>query len=717
MTSPHCTPCQDSAGTNSQSSGAGVRATELVLDYIDHRFYEQDDGSLPTAAELLQRIADLQAQLQSSDGRAAQLQTVNKQLSARIQELMLEIRRLEIGFRRHISESVSSHQLKLALGQDVNAEVPATEDNAACADGNVPCKPNETSAESNDSGVPPTPAKTKKRDPHGRRKVTFIPSIFIEVLPPEVIQKGLENFEKIGQEESSTIGRRRGGQIRLVERRGKFIARKKAASSSKPPQASAHNDNLVEHAQASSANAVAQASEDNDNLVEQTRVVSTSEPPRTSEDIDNRIEHTHAARTSAVAQTSEDNHELVVREHEWLSVPQDPGFKNNPFVDGAIVRYTPEASDKPSDCVVFIAPLAERPIARGLVDASLLAHLLVHKFDYHTPFYRQEVETSRQGYPLSRANMCRWQFEAGTNLMRLNDAMWQEALTQSWFGMDATGTAIQAKKENRYGHVFVLVSPGDSVLFKFAPKYDHATVAQLFGGYQGTIVADASANHNILFGPGKAREAGCWSHARKRFVKALRAGEGKDPAFALQIIKALFKIERRLALCSYQERLRVRQQESGPLVDSLFAWVHQRIDSVDTELWVHKGLVYLRNQETALREFLVNGEVPIHNNASERALRRVVKGRRNWLSHGSDDHAQRACAISSLIASCELVGLDPEFYLQEILTVLPSWSVNRILELSPNNWVETRKRLIAEGRLKYLDIAAISGSRLVFRTR
>ena len=127
------------------------------------------------------------------------------------------------------------------------------------------------------------------------------------------------------------------------------------------------------------------------------------------------------------------------------------------------------------------------------------------------------------------------------------------------------------------------------------------------------------------------------------------------------------------------------------------------------------GLVYLRNQRDALCEFLVNGEIPIHNNASERALRRVVKGRQNWLSHGSDEHAERACAISSLIASCEVHGLDPEFYLQEILTVAPSYPLGRILDLSPKNWVATRQRLIAEGRLKYLDLARVTGSRLVFR--
>ena len=84
---------------------------------------------------------------------------------------------------------------------------------------------------------------------------------------------------------------------------------------------------------------------------------------------------------------------------------------------------------------------------------------------------------------------------------------------------------------------------------------------------------------------------------------------------------------------------------------------------------------------------------------SERELRAIVKGRINWLFHSSDEHADRACAVFSLIASCEMHGLDPELYLQEILTVGPNYPVRDILDLSPKNWVATRQRLIAEGTI------------------
>lgn len=614
--------------------------------------------------------------------QAAELRRSVDTLKAHNERLQETIRTLEIGFRRHVSEQISPDQLQLALAAEPSAplspsglvppqangdNVPAPSGAAEAADASkAPSSSTEqVAAAEAPSGSDPSGPKRANRNNHGRRRIGIIPRIVIETLPPDVLLKGLDSFERVGAEDSSNIGYRRGGVIELVLRRPKYVLRGASSADAGVPE----------------------------------------EQPAPS-------------LPTAPAVAGELGDAVVVREHEALMIPADTGFKRSPFVDGAIVRFVPDSADAGGeDGPVWIAPLPERPIDRSLADPSLLAHVLVHKLDYYTPYYRQEVGSARYGFRLGRANMARWQFECGGIAARIADAMWKDALTRSWFAMDATGTAIRAKEKYRYGHVFVLVAPGDGVMFRYTPKYDSPTVEQLFGGYQGTVVADASANHNVLFGPGKAREAGCWAHARRRFVKAFRAGEGKAAAFALQTIQALFRIEEEVALCSPDERLEIRQCSSAPLLETLFAWVEQQLPGVPAHALLRAGLVYLHNQRDALCEFLSNGEIPIHNNASERALRRVVKGRRNWLFHGSDEHARRACAISSLIASCEMHGLDPELYLQEILTVAPSYPLGRALDLSPKNWVATRQRLIAEGRLKYLDLARITGSRLFFRDR
>jgi len=655
----------------SASSSVGSGASALVLGYIDGRAGEADLAA--RVADLMKLVLELQGRLAHLEGvekRAAELQRTVEQLQARNEKLVARVRELEIGFRRFVTERVPPGQLKLALEANalteqagveasLAAESPATEalGEPAPAPATPPPATTETPPSGSD-GSDPKAERQKNRHKHGRRRQTTVPRLVVELIPAEVQRLGLDQFERIGHEDSSTLGHRRGGTIELVTRRPKFVP---IAPAIKP---------------------------------DSTAAGSAPEPSASSDSEDAEI----------------------VRLHEVATVPADPACKSNPFVDGAVVYYTPKSS-APDAAVppVLIAPVPERPIHGGLVDASLLAHLFVHKFDYHTPYYRQEIEADRQGCPNSRTNMVRWQFEAGSVLMSIADAAWKDALTRSWFGTDATGTAIQAKEKYRHGHVFVLVAPGDSVLFRYADKYDHETMRELFGGYEGTVVADASSVNNILFGPGKAREGGCWSHARKPFVKAFKAGEKVLSAFPLKIIQDLFRIEETLALLTPAARLEARQRESAPLVDALFSWVDERWPNAPDALLARKGLVYLQNQREALREFLRNGEIPIDNNACERALRRVVKGRRNWLSHGSADHAERACAISSLIASCEIHGIDPEFYLQEVLTVAPSWPAHRALELTPKHWIETRQRLIAEGRLCYLDLARVTGSRLAFR--
>jgi hypothetical protein len=676
-------------------AATAVGGTAFVLGYIEHRLpvSEAEAELMRRLSASEQRVQALQArvaELEAVELRAAELQRTVEALTAQNLQLQERLRELEIGFRRFVSERVAPEQLALALATETTGTPPAATPDASpspepsasseggthveassASDLHPAPQPAAPAATSEPAGAPPSssdpePKEPKKRHNHGRRRKLTTPRVILEVLPPEVVQEGVEKFERIGHEESSTLGYRRGGPIELVTRRVKFVRGSAPQGAPSCPQ--------------TPGGAGATGSP------EQAPACSTPSCP-------------------------------IVREHEVAMVPADTAFKTNPFVDGALVRYTPPSTDDDDRGAVLIADVPERPLARSLVDASLLARLLVHKLDYHMPFYRQEIEANRQGCPNSRTNMCRWQFEAGGLARRIADAAWQEAIDhRSWFGMDATGIAIQDVDKYRYGHVFVLVAPGDSVLYRYAPTYDGATVEKMFGGYKGVIVADASANHNGLFGPGKAREGGCWSHGRKPFVKAFKAGEAKS-AFALQIIQRLFRIEKKIALLPPDERLTIRRRDSAPLVEDLFEWAERELPSAHEDSFLRKGLVYLHNQREALHEFLRNGEIPIHNTASERAARHVVKGRSNWLAHGSDDHAERACALTSLIVSCQVHGLDPELYLQEVLTVAPSWPVHRMLELTPKHWVATRQRLIAEGRLKYIDLAAIAGSRLISPAR
>jgi hypothetical protein len=130
------------------------------------------------------------------------------------------------------------------------------------------------------------------------------------------------------------------------------------------------------------------------------------------------------------------------------------------------------------------------------------------------------------------------------------------------------------------------------------------------------------------------------------------------------------------------------------LVDEFFDWVRAQNDLTCQERGVvNKALGYAVRQQLALRRFLDDARLRMDNNLSENALRVVASGRKAWLFFGSDDHAQAAANLYSLIAGCKLHGIDPERYLAEVIRVMPYWPPERYLELAPAYWVETRRRL------------------------
>jgi hypothetical protein len=234
----------------------------------------------------------------------------------------------------------------------------------------------------------------------------------------------------------------------------------------------------------------------------------------------------------------------------------------------------------------------------------------------------------------------------------------------------------------------VVVAPQKHVLFGYSPKHDKKAVDKLLGGYAGFLVADAHAVYNHLYEKGDVIEVGCWAHARRYVFKALET-DGPRARHALSLIQALFLLERAYANATPQEKLRRRQLDAKPIVDAFFSWCDEESLKVLDETPISKAIRYARNQRTALQRFLDDGRLPIHNNWSEGALRREAVGRKNWLFVGNDEGGEVNAALVTLLASCEMHGLEPLGYMRDLLCLLPSWPAQRVLELAPAYWTKT----------------------------
>ena len=236
------------------------------------------------------------------------------------------------------------------------------------------------------------------------------------------------------------------------------------------------------------------------------------------------------------------------------------------------------------------------------------------------------------------------------------------------------------------------------MLFRYSKRHDGAAVDRLLGGYKGYLVADAHAVFDHLYRRGDVIEVGCWAHCRRYFFKAL----GSDPERARQalaLIGELFRLERSLAAVPPSKRLQVRQADSKPIAAKFFAWCDAQAPAVLDETPIAKGIGYARNQRSALQRFLEDGRLPLLNNHSERELRREAIGRKNWLFVGSDDGAETNTIFVSLLASCQLHGLEPWAYLRDLFCLLPEWPQPRVLDLAPANWLQTLQNPDVQQRL------------------
>jgi len=365
---------------------------------------------------------------------------------------------------------------------------------------------------------------------------------------------------------------------------------------------------------------------------------------------------------------------------------------------------------------VVTAPVPPELLPRCLATPALLAHVAVDKLCDGLPLHRQEDRLARTGTRIDRGTMSRWLEDLGMTLgATVVAAMRDEALATAFcIATDATGVLVQPMKSGdqvrrpaRKGHYLVQIADADHVFFEYLARETSTAIGELFRGFSGYVLADAKSVYDLLYRPPEQRpppdegepdqgvrtEVGCWSHARRRFWEAAFT---KDPLAreALLRIKRIFDADRALRDRRSDERTSLRDVRVRPYVDDFLAWSEAEYETIkDRRGPLRSAFGYVVRQADALRRFLDDGRLPLTNNQSERELRRIAVGRKAWLFVGSDDHAQAAGNLFSLIASARLHRLDPEAYLRDLLRVLPHWPRGRFLELAPRYWTATRARL------------------------
>lgn len=320
------------------------------------------------------------------------------------------------------------------------------------------------------------------------------------------------------------------------------------------------------------------------------------------------------------------------------------------------------------------------------VSASLAAAVMNGKYVNAVPLYRLEQEFLRYGLAITRQNMANWMIRLGEEYLAiLYDHL--HSLLYSYHVIQADETPVLVNRDGRSagsksymwvyrsGHMY---SEKQIILYEYQRTRNASHPREFLKNYSGICVTDGYQVYHTLE---KEREdltiAGCWVHARRRFDEALAVvpkERQKESAsyLILKQIQTIYRKEGKLKDLSSEERLSQRQVTIKPLVDALFAYLKQHESEVGTEK-LKDAFSYTLNQEKYLRVFLTDGDVPMDNNASERAIRGFCVGKKNWQMIDTINGAKASAIIYSIAETAKANSLKPYEYFEYLLTEIPKY--------------------------------------------
>ena len=319
----------------------------------------------------------------------------------------------------------------------------------------------------------------------------------------------------------------------------------------------------------------------------------------------------------------------------------------------------------------------------SLVSPSLGAAIINGKYVNAVPLYRLEQEFQRYGLQITRQNMANWCIRlAEEYLSILYDHLHKELYFYHVIQADETPVLVNhdgrgARSKSwmwvyRSGHLY---QDRQIVLYEYQQTRNASHPREFLKGYDGICVTDGyQVYHTLEKELEELTIAGCWVHCRRRFDEALKlipkSCQKESNAFLLmKQIQAIYREEGKLNDLSSDERLKQRQAVIKPLVDAFFAYL--KTINVSKKDKFGDAVGYALNQEKYLRVFLTDGDVPIDNNASERAIRGFCIGKKNWRMIDTINGAKSSAIIYSIVETAKANNLKPYDYVQYLLEEIP----------------------------------------------
>jgi len=331
------------------------------------------------------------------------------------------------------------------------------------------------------------------------------------------------------------------------------------------------------------------------------------------------------------------------------------------------------------------------PIDKGMPGPGLLAYIATAKYADFTPLHRLENIFARQGFELDRSTMCVWMVAVAVLLRPLYERMVQRVRQSHVLATD--DTVMPLLQPGRTKRARMWIYRGDESqpynIFDFTFGRSRDGPAQFLKNFDQTLLADAYGGYDGIVLDRDLPRAGCWAHARRKFVEAEPTAPEAARAI-LRPIQGLFDVEALAKDLAPDECLRLREAESKPVVESLHALLLEQKARLLPKHPLAQAIGYALNQWKELTLFLTDGAVPIHNNLAEQQMKRIALLRKNSLFVATPRGGQTAAILSSLTSTCQRHGINPQSYLTQLLANLQDTPVNELDSWLPDQWKKTQ---------------------------
>ncbi|KAB3526305.1 IS66 family transposase [Alkaliphilus serpentinus] len=362
--------------------------------------------------------------------------------------------------------------------------------------------------------------------------------------------------------------------------------------------------------------------------------------------------------------------------------------------------YSCRQCEKDNIKTPVITAKAPAPVVPGsFVSPSLMAFVMNRKYSEAIPLYRQEQQFINFGIELSRQNLANWMIKGADWLKFVYDRLHDRLLKETYIHADETTLQVlsEDKKSATSKSYMWLYASGkfgpQILLYEYTPSRASKHPKAFLQGFKGYLQTDGYQAYNDV---DDVAIMGCFAHARRGFVDALKALP-KNAAASATLAKEgrdycnqLFYLERGYLELSPEERYIKRLEHSKPVLEAFLVWLNTNKPKVLPKSGLGKAITYCLNQWNKLETFLKDGSIEISNNRAERAIKPFVIGRKNWLFSKSPNGAAASAIIYSIVETAKANNLSPFHYLEYLFERLPNIDnadSNKIDDLLP--WSES----------------------------